>query len=70
LLGVTAGAGFEYRLTNNWLLRGEYMFMSFNPVETATKVINITTGLGTGNTFIHNAVFYENVVRGAVSYKF
>jgi outer membrane immunogenic protein len=66
--GPTVGAGLEWALTNHWSLRGEYLFMVFNPVNGAYNFfVPIAAG---GATFNHSATFSENVGRAALSYKF
>lgn len=47
-LGYTAGAGLEYRLNNNWSLRGEYRFIHFDiDRDPSTSTGSSTTSSGT-----------------------
>jgi outer membrane immunogenic protein len=68
--GIAGGVGVEYRFDGHWSLRGEWMYMQFSGVDGTALVINTVTGLPTGNTFHHQATFYENIGRAALSYKF
>ncbi len=73
--GYTFGAGVEYALTNNWIIRGEYLYYNLGSVSAlanpTTAVVggavtpNLSTVLGKGNTTIDG-----NIVRAAISYKF
>jgi opacity protein-like surface antigen len=50
VLGYTAGAGAELKLTDRWSLRGEYRFMRFDVSRNHTFVNN-TSQVGFGPTF-------------------
>ena len=73
--GYTFGAGVEYALTNNWIIRGEYLYYnlgSISAIANPTSAIiggaitpNLSTVLGKGSTTIDG-----NIVRAAISYKF
>lgn len=73
--GYTFGAGVEYALTNNWIIRGEYLYYnlgSASALASPTTAIaggsvtpNFSTVLGKGSTTIDG-----NIVRAAISYKF
>jgi outer membrane immunogenic protein len=58
--GYALGAGVEYALTNNWTVRGEYMY-----VDLTEKTYNGSTGLFVGRS---GAEF--STVRAGVNYKF
>lgn len=58
--GYALGAGVEYGLTNNWTLRGEYLY-----VDLQEKTYNAPNGAFLGRT---GAEF--STVRAAVNYKF
>ena len=59
--GWTVGGGIEYALTNNWLLRAEYLYIDFGdgPTVPVTAAVNIVAGDMT-----------DNIVRAALNYKF
>ena len=73
--GYTFGAGVEYAITNNWIIRGEYLYYNLGSVSAlanpTTAVIggavtpNRSTVLGKGSTTIDG-----NILRAAISYKF
>ncbi len=67
LTGWTAGAGWEYALTDHWLLRFEYLFAAF-PTTSATGVI---TGPGpTSNPLHGSADLVLQVARAGMNFKF
>ena len=73
--GYTFGAGVEYALTNNWIIRGEYLYYNLGSASAlaspTTAVVggsvtpNLSTVLGKGSTTIDG-----NILRAAISYKF
>lgn len=73
--GWALGGGAEWRFAQHWLVRGEYLYMSFDSVG-GTGTIACTPGVGNcspiGNTvnFNFHAKFRENLGRVAVSYQF
>lgn len=72
-MGLAAGVGVEYMLTNNWTLRGEYLFLNFKDVERpVTQVIG--SGFTCGNTLkqdcVMNYTYSAHVARLGVNYKF
>jgi outer membrane immunogenic protein len=72
--GWAAGAGLEYRLAQNWSLRGEYLYADFGSVSGTSPVVDangIQFNLANGGlTFQHSANLRENIVRAALSYHF
>jgi outer membrane immunogenic protein len=74
-LGYALGAGAEWRVAAHWLLRGEYLYMSFDNVSGTGPIACTTPGVGNcalgGNatTFSYNVKFKENVARLALSYQ-
>jgi outer membrane immunogenic protein len=65
--GWTVGAGVEYALTRNWIIRGEYLFADFG---TVTNTI-VSTGGGFGaTTLVYQDRLKESIARGGISYKF
>jgi outer membrane immunogenic protein len=73
--GFALGGGVEWRIAQHWLLRGEYLYMSFDDVS-GNGQIACTPGVGNcapgGNstTFAYKTNFTENVARLAISYQF
>jgi outer membrane immunogenic protein len=67
LTGWTAGAGWEYALTDHWLLRLEYLYASF-PKTNATGVI-VAPGVGT-NALQGSSDLVIQVARAAMNFKF
>ena len=74
--GWVLGVGAEYKLTENWLLRGEYLHVEFGDFGgrgliscNAPGVPNCAAG---GNTvlFTYNARIREDIGRVALSYRF
>jgi outer membrane immunogenic protein len=59
--GWTAGTGIEYRLTHNWSIKTEYLYLSSSDPITTRHALALTTTRS--NLDI-------DVVRGGVSYKF
>ncbi len=57
--GWTVGAGMEYALTNNWTVKGEYLYASFN--DHKTTYLNGST-MKTGVDM--------NILKAGVNYKF
>ena len=63
-VGYAVGAGVEYALTNNWLLRAEYLYYNLGKAgATATQVADPTY------TKVKTTID-GNIVRAAISYKF
>ena len=63
--GWTIGAGLEYALTNNWTVKGEWLYVDFGtPSFTA---VSVQTGILTdpADTRLH-----QNIVRLGLNYKF
>lgn len=68
--GFAGGAGVGWKLTNNWSLRAEYLFISFGDLNAASKVIG-TPGFDFGTaSFSHSARFTENIARVMLDYRF
>jgi outer membrane immunogenic protein len=67
-LGAAGGAGVEWKFTNNWSLRGEWLYLYFSGVSgTAMAAPGIPPGTANLN---HQANFSENIGRLLVSYRF
>jgi outer membrane immunogenic protein len=70
-VGLAAGAGVEYMLTSNWIIRGEYMFLDFldssKPILVDGVPSDCTSNGGPCRIKFANTA---NVVRAGISYKF
>lgn len=74
-LGYTLGAGVEYALTDNWIIRGEYLYYNLGNITniaigTTSTVNGVTTQ--SQSTFLGytKTTIDGNIVRAAISYKF
>ena len=67
-LGFAVGGGVEYGWTNNWIIRGEYLFVDIDH-HNVTLTDPITPG-GAGFSFNSTVGEQFSVVRAAISYKF
>jgi len=66
LTGWTAGAGWEYALTDHWLFRVEYLFAAFPSTSAAGSI-----ALGDANNSLHGtAGLVMQVARAGVNFKF
>jgi outer membrane immunogenic protein len=67
-VGWTIGGGVEYALTNNWTIRGEYLYADLGKSNFTTPIATIApfTGFGATGRINYNA----SIFRGAVNYKF
>lgn len=64
--GWTVGAGLEYALTNNWTLRGEYLYADFGTFNNSLTMNAPPSGF----TVLHPDRLTENIGRAAINYKF
>jgi outer membrane immunogenic protein len=67
-VGWTIGGGVEYALTNNWTVRGEYLYADLGKTEFSTPIATIPAfaGLSATGHISYNA----SIFRAAVNYKF
>ncbi len=64
--GIALGGGLEYALTNNWTLKGEYLYTDLGPGRTfGTSGAVVSGGLANRQLELD-----ERVVRAAINYKF
>ena len=63
-LGYTVGAGVEYALTNNWSIKGEYLYVDLG--KSSVGYVDAGTGLGLTST----AQNRNHIVRAGVNYRF
>jgi len=66
-VGWTIGAGAEYALTNNWILRAEYLYADFGKINFAT---NNSAGFVPPQTIFHSDRSTVQLARIGVDYKF
>jgi outer membrane immunogenic protein len=72
--GIAAGAGVEYMLTNNWIVRGEYLYLDFLDAQQTINFVNRNNGCFIGG--LSNVPCKESfantasVMRVGLSYKF
>lgn len=67
LTGWTAGAGWEYALTDHWLIRFEYLFAAFPK----TNALGAITEPGVGTNTLHGSGdLVMQVARAGMNYKF
>ena len=63
--GWAAGGGFEYAMSRNWSVKGEYLYTQFKGVSTSGLESAFFT------TFLHNTGNYGiNIARAGVNYRF
>jgi len=67
-IGIALGAGVEYALTQNWILRGEYMHLDFGTTDTVFK--ELSTGIPIRNGgFRARSTATADLARLGISYK-
>jgi outer membrane immunogenic protein len=67
--GAVYGGGVEWALTNNWLVKAEYLHVEFGSVTGAASPV-IITGAVSGSVFTHSASLNADILRFGVDYKF
>src|SRR5208282_1332776 len=69
-VGWTVGAGAEYALTNNWTIRGEYLYADLGS-QNFTSVGNAIAATEFQNVYASGHINYNaSIFRAAVNYKF
>jgi outer membrane immunogenic protein len=68
-LGGAVGAGLAWRITGNWTLRGEYLYIAFGDLNGTSTLVGGPIDLGTAS-FAHTAKFSENIARLSLDYTF
>jgi opacity protein-like surface antigen len=66
-VGFAVGGGVEYAWTNNWIIRGEYLFVDIDHHN--VTLTDPVTPAGAGFSFSSTVGEQFSVVRGAISYK-
>jgi outer membrane immunogenic protein len=68
-IGIAAGAGVEYALTANWILRGEYLHLDFGSKDTLFKTPTGSATIFGGGPFRASSTATADIARLGVSYK-
>jgi len=69
--GWTVGGGLEYALTNNWTVRGEYLYADFGTFNNYLTHLSFAfVAGGSGFTVLHPERLRENIARAGLNYKF
>jgi outer membrane immunogenic protein len=68
LTGYAVGGGLEYAITNNWTIRGEYLYLGFD--DHAYNVLVTAPGVSVTLPAALSAKTDLNIARLAVNYKF
>lgn len=69
-VGYVVGGGIEWALTQNWILRGEYLFMDFGSTGVNVRVTNASVAAaGQANNLLTNIDLSAQVLRFGLSYK-
>jgi outer membrane immunogenic protein len=67
--GWTLGGGVEWAFLPNWTARVEYLYMDLGTIDN-TYAIPAGVGFGLGGTINTSSRFTDNIVRGAINFKF
>jgi outer membrane immunogenic protein len=65
--GYAVGAGAEYALSNNWTVKGEYLYLDFGSFS---HLLPDVTGVNPTFSWTNNMSFREHVVRIGTNYRF
>ena len=68
--GWTVGAGFEYAMTRNWSVKGEYLYVQFDGLSGRSALVEDLTN---GNSNVYNATvnrLENHIGRVGVNYHF
>lgn len=68
--GWTVGGGLEYALSNNWSIKGEYLYANFGHETVSGTTINTGGFALGGQTFTHTFNLHVNIARAGINYKF
>jgi outer membrane immunogenic protein len=68
--GYAVGGGVAVKLSSNWSLRGEYLFIGFSDLNATSRITGTPPfDIGTAS-FAHSVSFNENIARVALDYRF
>jgi outer membrane immunogenic protein len=68
-VGYVVGGGLEYALTNNWSVKGEFLYSQFGKVTATGQIVNFFNPRFT-NTFATLARVQEYTARVGLNYRF
>jgi outer membrane immunogenic protein len=68
-LGWSAGAGVEYRLTPNWSIGAEYLYVDLGTIS-VTETQATRLAIPSADTFTSTAKFGDNIARLLINYRF
>jgi outer membrane immunogenic protein len=68
-LGGAIGAGLAWRFNSNWSLRGEYLYIAFQDLDSTSTLVGGPIDPGTA-AFAHNVRFSESIARLSLDYRF
>lgn len=69
--GYVVGGGLEWALTQNWSIRGEYLYVDFGSVNTSARVSNPSPFFASlSNLITTSADLNAQIARAALSYRF
>lgn len=68
--GWTVGAGAEYALTNNWTLKGEYLYYDLGKSTTATAANAAAAAAIPNVAYVNRVETTGHIVRAGLNYKF
>ena len=72
--GWTVGGGAKFKLTPNWSVRAEYLYIDLGTAQFDTQLAGIAAGgaspIGAGYTAHHEDHMWTNVARVAINYQF
>jgi outer membrane immunogenic protein len=70
-VGWAIGAGAEWKLTHNWSVRGEYLYVDLGSINGSTpRLTSLLAGSPAPTNYLVSAHMTENIGRLALSYKF
>jgi outer membrane immunogenic protein len=68
--GWTVGAGAEYALTNNWTIKGEYLYYDLGKSNVTTAANAAAAAAVPGVAYLNKVENTGHIVRAGVNYKF
>ncbi|HUB65319.1 MAG TPA: outer membrane beta-barrel protein [Methylocella sp.] len=68
-VGYAVGGGLEYGLTNNWSVKGEFLYSQFGRVTTSGVIVNTASPAFT-NPFVTSERIQNYTARVALNYRF
>jgi outer membrane immunogenic protein len=68
MVGWTVGGGFEWALSRNWSVKGEYLYADFGSISAATAITEV--GSPNPNILATSTNLRTNIARAGINYKF